>query len=74
MRERELRWFDLREDRELALADDRICRIVSFPGLWIDAEALLVGDDARLLETLHRGLVTAEHADFVARLAAARKP
>lgn len=71
--ERELRWFDLRDDRELPIGEDKICRIRSFPGLWIDADALLAGNDARLLETLHRGLAIPEHADFVAKLAASRK-
>jgi Uma2 family endonuclease len=73
VREGELRWFDLRADRELPLADDKICRVQTFPGLWIDAEALLARNNARLFETLQRGLATPEHAEFAARLAAARK-
>lgn len=73
VREREVRWYDLRADRELTLDADQICRIRSFPGLWIDAVALLAGNDARLMETLQRGLATAEHADFKTKLASFRK-
>jgi Uma2 family endonuclease len=73
IRERELRWFDLREDRELPLGDDNICRVRTFPGLWIDVDALMTGDDARLLETVKRGMATPEHAAFVSHLAASRK-
>ena len=69
VREREVRWFDLREDRELQLDADKVCRVRCFPGLWIDAEALLAGNDAKLLETLQRGLATPEHTEFAARLA-----
>ena len=70
--EKELRWFDLREDRELTLPEDKICRVQTFPGLWIDASALLSGDDAVLLKTLQRGLDTPEHEAFVADLTKAR--
>lgn len=69
IRERELRWFDLREDRELTLGEDRICRVRSFPGLWIDADALFTGNDGRLLETLQRGMGSEDHSKFVANLA-----
>jgi Uma2 family endonuclease len=73
VREGELRWFDLREDRELWPGDDKICRVRTFPGLWIDTEALSAGNNARLLETLQHGFATPEHAEFVARLAATQK-
>ena len=73
IRERELRWFDLREDRELWLDADKICRVRTFPGMWIDADALLNDDAPRLLATARKGISTPEHAEFVARLAAARK-
>jgi Uma2 family endonuclease len=39
-----------------------------FPGLWIDAPAILNGDFARAHATLQRGLASPEHADFIARL------
>ena len=57
---------------ELQLDADGVCRVRSFPGLWVHAEALLARDHGRLMAVLSQGLATAEHANFVARLAAAR--
>lgn len=39
-----------------------------FPGLWLDANALLAGDGARLLAASHAGLASPEHAAFAAEL------
>lgn len=72
LRERQLRHFDLRARQELPPEADGIVRLRTFPGLWVDAEALLAKDHARLMATLQRGLATPEHAVFVERLAAAR--
>ncbi len=44
-----------------------------FPGLWLDPDALLQLDSARLLSVLHEGLETDEHARFVRRLAGESK-
>lgn len=70
----EIRWFDLERKTEPAIEADKIVRPRLFPGLWIDAAALFSRDDAQLLATVQRGIASAEHADFVARLAAAKKP
>jgi hypothetical protein len=40
-----------------------------FPGLWLDPAALLADDGPALVAALERGLATAEHAAFIARLA-----
>ena len=72
-REQQVRWFDLRGDQELSADADGILRIRTFPGLWVDAKALLARDHAKLMATLLLGVATPEHAEFVARLAAARK-
>jgi Uma2 family endonuclease len=72
LQERQLRWFDLRHGQELQPDADGICRIRSFPGLWIDAAAVLAKDYFRMMAALEQGLATAEHAAFVSRLAAAR--
>lgn len=72
-REEELRWFDLRGDRELQPDDDGVYRIGVFPGLWIDGAALLARDHARLMAVLQNGLDSPEHAEFVSRLAANRQ-
>lgn len=73
LRERQLRWFDLRADKELPIDVDGVCRIRTFPGLWIHAEALFAEDYARALATLDHGLATPEHDAFVKKLAASRK-
>jgi hypothetical protein len=52
------------------LPADGIYRMKQFPGLWIHGEALLANNAAQLLAILEQGLATAEHAAFVAHLAA----
>jgi hypothetical protein len=42
-----------------------------FPGLWLDAEALIRLDLLRVLQVLAQGTASPEHAAFVARLNAA---
>jgi Uma2 family endonuclease len=71
-REEKLRWFDLRNDRELE-PDDGVYRIGVFPGLWIDRAALLARDHSRLMAILQNGLDSPEHAEFASRLAASRQ-
>ena len=41
LREKKLYWFDLQKDRELKIDADGICRVRTFPGLWIHVAALL---------------------------------
>lgn len=69
LREKQLRWFDLRGDRELQAAADGIFRMRTFPGLWIHGDALLKKSYRRLMAVLEQGLATPEHAAFVQRLA-----
>jgi Putative restriction endonuclease len=70
----EVHWFVLREGRlvDLEPGADGIYRSIVFPGLWLDPEALLTGDTRRLRAVVEMGCSTPEHAEFVARLAAAR--
>jgi len=70
MYERLVEWFVLREGVYEALEADEagVLRSETFPGLWLDAEALLSGDLATVLEVLHAGVASEEHAAFVARL------
>ena len=70
LRERRLRWFDLRANQELLPDADGVFRIHAFPGLWVHGEGLLAKDYRRVMATLEQGLATAEHAAFVRRLAA----
>jgi Uma2 family endonuclease len=73
LREKKLRWFDLQKDDELPLEADGICRVRAFPGLWIDVAGLLRRNHKRMMLTLNQGLASAEHAAFVAKLAAAKR-
>ena len=68
-------WFALRDGRfeEVAPGEDGLHRSEVFPGLWLDPQALIEGDAARLLAGLERGTASPEHAAFAARLAEARR-
>ncbi len=68
--DRQVDWFVLRDELYVptAPAADGVFRSTVFPGLWLDATALLGGDLARVFATLQQGLNTSEHADFVASL------
>jgi hypothetical protein len=69
-------WLRLEDGvyREIAPGADGILRSQVFPGLWLDAKALLNQEAARLLDLLDLGLRTPEHGEFVKKLAAARRP
>jgi hypothetical protein len=68
----EVIWHVRRGDRldRIPAGADGLYRSEAFPGLWLDPEAFLADDSARLIAALERGLGTPEHASFVARLAA----
>jgi Uma2 family endonuclease len=72
----EVDWFVLRDGRYQRLAQTAAGLYQSeiFPGLWLDAAALVRNDLARVLQVLQEGLASPEHAAFVERLrqAAAR--
>jgi Uma2 family endonuclease len=65
-----VRWHFRAEGRlvEVGPDPDGIYRSKVFPGLWLDPDALLSGDNRRLMATVDLGLATAQHAEFVARL------
>jgi hypothetical protein len=48
--------------------EDGLLRSEAFPGLWLDRDALLRGDLARVLAVARRGVQSPEHAAFVERL------
>jgi Uma2 family endonuclease len=74
MREREVRWHRLTEGRfeVVPVPADGVYRSAVFPGLWLDAPALLAGDLARVLAVLNQGIASAEHQVFVEQLQARR--
>jgi hypothetical protein len=68
-------WFVLRGGQYAPLpAAGGIHRSETFPGLWLDAAALVGFDPGAVLRTLQAGLATPEHAAFVARLGQAAPP
>lgn len=69
-------WFVLREGayERLQSPPDGIYRSEVFPGLWLDAAALLAGDLARAIQVVQQGLASPEHAEFAARLQHAYRP
>lgn len=67
-------WFILRGREYVKLKPKAgILRSETFPGLWLDAKALLERNRARLIEVLRDGLSSPAHAAFVAELAARMK-
>lgn len=71
--ERKVLWFDLKKDRELKPNKKGIIRSQVFPGLWLDAAALLSQDTNQLLAVLQQGLDVPEHGKFVKTLERKRK-
>ena len=69
---RRLVWLELQSETYVPIEPDAdgITRSRVFPGLWLDARALVDGDMARVLAVLQEGLASPEHAAFAARLAA----
>jgi Uma2 family endonuclease len=72
--DRAIDWFILRQSQYDNLAPDAagIFRSEVFPGLWLDAKAMIAGDLARVLQVLEQGIASPPHADFVAKLAKAK--
>jgi len=69
-----LDWFVLREGQYEKLAEvDGLLKSGVFPGLWLDAAALLSGNMKRVIEVVQQGIASDEHAAFVQRLSAALK-
>ncbi len=69
-RQKKVDWFLFREGKYVSLAPsaDGLLRSEVFPGLWLDPEALLNGDLARVFAVLQQGLASPEHAAFVEKL------
>lgn len=63
-------WFVLRGGDFKPLVPDAegVLRSETFPGLWLDAQALMRGDFARVHAVLQAGLASAEHQAFVEQL------
>ena len=68
--DKQLDWFVLREGAYMRLAPGASGDLMSqtFPGLRLAISALTAGDMAQVVGELQKGLGSAEHAEFVARL------
>jgi Uma2 family endonuclease len=68
--DRQIDWFVLRSGKFEPLAADNRGWLCSetFPGLWLDAGALLGGKMKQVNAVLQQGLATSEHAAFVEKL------
>lgn len=66
-------WFTLTRGKFTPLAPDSSDGLLKsriFPGLWLDATALLEGNNPAVLVALMKGIESPEHKAFVAKLAA----
>ncbi|HUE74073.1 MAG TPA: Uma2 family endonuclease [Pirellulaceae bacterium] len=68
--DRQFDWFVFRDGEFHKQAPDPegILKSTVFPGLWLDAAALLEGKLSQVLAVLDRGIKSPEHAAFVAKL------
>jgi Uma2 family endonuclease len=75
LRQRVVRWFVLQDGtyRDMAADPRGMFKSSVFPGLWLDAPALLQCDGRQVMATLQQGLETPEHAAFVQQLQARRR-
>jgi hypothetical protein len=71
LQEQEVRWHRLVDGRlqVVPAPADGVYRSAVFPGLWLDAAALLQGDLGRVLAVLNQGIHSPEHRQFVEGLA-----
>jgi hypothetical protein len=69
-------WFILRGSQydQLAVNSNGICESEIFPGLWLDAAALLRFDLQIVLQVLQQGIASPAHAAFVTKLRQAAPP
>lgn len=70
LRQGVVRWFVLQNGvyQDVAVDADGLFKSAIFPGLWLDAEALIQLDGLAVLEMLRQGLATAGHTAFVQQL------
>jgi len=74
LRQRVVRWFVLQDGtyREGEANEQGVFTSTVFPGLWLDAPALLGLNGRQVMATLQQGIETPEHAAFVQQLQARR--
>jgi Uma2 family endonuclease len=74
LRQRVVRWFVLQDGtyRDMEADARGLFKSSVFPGLWLDAPALLRRDGRQVMATLQHGIETPEHTVFVQQLQARR--
>jgi hypothetical protein len=74
LRQRVVRWFVLQDGtyREVEADANGLFKSIVFPGLWLDAPALLRLAGRQVMATLQHGIETPEHAAFIQQLQARR--
>jgi Uma2 family endonuclease len=72
LRQRMVHWFVLQEGtyQEVEADANGVFTSTVFPGLWLNASALLQRDGRQVMATLQQGLKMPEHAAFVQQLQA----
>jgi hypothetical protein len=70
VRDQAIDWFVSRSGQfeRLAADDAGVLKSEVFPGLWLDAAAMIRGDLAAVLTVLQQGIADPAHAAFVAKL------
>ena len=66
----EFDWFRLKKEKYIKLIPDEkgIIKSETYPGLWLDVNALLRGNLVKVLAVLQEGIATSEHKAFVEQL------
>ncbi len=70
VRQQKLFWYQLQDGNYVDLPPgiDGVFRSEKFPGLWLDPHALMNLDGKSLIDSLNRGISTAEHRAFVEKI------
>jgi Uma2 family endonuclease len=70
VRDAEIDWFQLVEGSYVPLPRDAsgMVKSIAFPGLWLDAAAMLKGDLAQVFAVLQDGTASPDHKSFIAAL------
>ncbi|MSU79904.1 MAG: Uma2 family endonuclease [Gemmataceae bacterium] len=67
--DQQIDWFTLHDGEFVLLQPDAdgVLKSRVFPGLWLDAAAMLRGDMPRVLDVVRLGLASPEHAAFLSK-------
>jgi Uma2 family endonuclease len=63
-------WFVLKRGKyqRLPMSNAGLYKSKVFPGLWLDAKAMIAGELAKVIDTVQKGIASPEHQRFVAKL------